>query len=83
MSRLELFLRGLVMPGLVALNVLALTAGAWPLVFVTSFGISFVWAGSVKGIASSVSDFGAKASYALGAGCGSVLGMAVGRWLAG
>jgi hypothetical protein len=82
MSRKELFCRGLVMPGLVALNVVALTARVWPLVFVTSFGISYVWAGSVKGIASSVSDLGSRVAYAGGAGCGAVLGMLIGGRLA-
>jgi hypothetical protein len=82
MTRWELFLRGCVMPSLVTCNVTAVSSGAWPLVLVTSFGISFVWAGSVRAIASSMSTIWDRLAYAGGAGVGGVVGMVVGRWLA-
>jgi hypothetical protein len=78
MSRRELFIRGLIMPGLVTLNVTTVQAQLWPLVFLTSALISYVWAGSVKGIASSFSSHGDQVAYALGAGLGGVLGMTLG-----
>lgn len=82
MSRWELFVRGLVMPSLVACNVKAIAAETWPLVLVTSFGISFVWAGSVRALGSSMGTTWDRFAYAAGAGAGGVLGMVVGGWLA-
>jgi hypothetical protein len=67
------------MPGLVSLNVVALTLGIWPLVFVTSFAISYVWAGSVRGIAASLTSRWDQVAYATGAGCGALVGALVGR----
>jgi hypothetical protein len=81
-SRWELFARGFVMPSLVACNVTALTVGSWALIFATSFGISFVWAGSVRAIAANLSTAWDRTAYATGAGFGGVLGWLVGRWLA-
>lgn len=81
MSRWQLFGRGVVTPGLVALNVVALQHRVWPAVFASSFLISFVWAGSVRAVAVTGSR-GDQVAYALGAGCGAVVGMVAGAWLA-
>ncbi len=83
MSRSELFIRGLIMPGLVTINVVTVQSRAWPLVFVTSALISYVWTGSVKGIASSFSTHGDQLAYAIGAGLGGVLGLLVGSVISG
>lgn len=86
MSHRELFLRGLGVPTLVTFNVRAVHAEPWwwaaLLVLVTGFLISFVWAGTVQGIAAAMKSRGAKVAYALGASVGSLLGMVVGRCIA-
>ena len=81
MSRWELFGRGFVMPCLVTCNAVAAVRGTWPVVLVLGFAISWIWSGSVRALAAACSEPADRLSYALGAGCGSVLGMVAGRWV--
>ena len=80
MTRLELAVRGLVMPSLVTCNVVAVQRRSVLLVFVLGVLISFVWSGSVRAI--TAATVGERCWYWLAAGVGSVLGMVVGAWLA-
>jgi hypothetical protein len=80
MTRWELFGRGFVMPCLATCNAVTANRGAWPAVFVLSFAISWVWWGTVQASAAAMKERtqAAQFSYALGAGCGGVVGMVLG-----
>lgn len=77
MNVVRVFLRGLVLVALVSANTRQIAAGRYVSAFIVGGLISLVWwANSAK----DRPDFpGAGAVYALGAGCGTVLGMYLGR----
>ena len=74
---IRLFLCGWLIVTLTAMNVAFIAAHAYPLAFVTGFGISFVWYGNT-GKASDDRSRLAHVVYASGAACGTATGM----WLA-
>jgi uncharacterized membrane protein len=61
--------------GLVATNTFLITQLYWVGIFIVSFLISLLWAFNVSKIA--VSTFNQKLTYALGAGCGAICGLAL------
>ncbi len=75
---LALYATALVQVGLVAANTWQIAHGKLAGVFLIGFSISFLWSWNVKRIA-----FGTLAdrlAYALGAGTGSLIGMAAAGW---
>lgn len=61
--------------GLVATNTFLITQLYWVGIFVVSFLISLLWAFNVSKIA--ISTTNQKLTYALGAGCGAISGLAI------
>jgi hypothetical protein len=59
--------------GCVAINTYFITQLNWIGIFVASFTISLLWAFNVSKI--SVSTTNQKLTYALGAGCGAIVGL--------
>jgi hypothetical protein len=75
----QIFLRGFVIVALVALNVRNVAGGDYGLAFVTGCAISVCWWLNA-GLASEARKKRAAALwYGLGAGCGTVVGMWVGK----
>ena len=82
MTRLELAARGLVMPALTTCAAVSAQRGSVWLVLVCGFLISYIWSGNVRALAAACATWSHRVAYASGASIGSVLGMAVGRWVA-
>lgn len=78
MTYSRLFMRGFVIVALTAWNVRHIAALQYPWAFAGGFGISFVWWGNSRGAAHSELRW-AREVYALGAACGTLLGMWLGR----
>ena len=72
---MKIFLTSFIQVGLVAINTLLIARGLFLGVFVVSFIISLIWCYNVGKI--SVSTLNQKFTYALGAGCGSVTGLLI------
>jgi len=72
---MKIFLTSFIQVGLVAINTLLIARGLFLGVFVVSFIISLIWCYNVGKI--SVSTLNQKLTYALGAGCGSVTGLLI------
>lgn len=78
MTHLRLFLRGFVIVTLTAYNVTNIAQGQYGHAFLGGFGISFVWWGNSRGAAHTEVAW-ARETYALGAACGTVVGMYLAR----
>jgi hypothetical protein len=78
-EHLRLWWRGFCIVALTATNVVQVTEGHWLGAFVVSFAISFVWWGNANRAAHHPARFGREV-YALGAACGTVVGLVVTRW---
>jgi hypothetical protein len=74
----RLFLRAYVQVALVSVNVAMIAASNWAGAYVTSFCLSWVWWGNARSAAHQGGRW-ARTVYALGAACGTVSGMLVGR----
>lgn len=70
---MKTFLTSFFQVGLVAINTLLIARGLFLGVFIVSFMISLLWAFNVSKIA--ISTINQKLTYALGAGCGSIVGL--------
>lgn len=70
---MKTFLTLFLQVGLVAINTLLIARGLFLGVFIVSFMISLLWAFNVSKIA--ISTINQKLTYALGAGCGSIVGL--------
>ena len=70
---MKTFLTSFFQVGLVAINTLLIARGLFLVVFIVSFMISLLWAFNVSKIA--ISTINQKLTYALGAGCGSIVGL--------
>lgn len=62
-----------------SLNVTQIALGHYATAFVTGGILSFVWWGNTRSAAHTDAP-GAQYAYAFGAACGTVCGMALGRW---
>lgn len=71
----KIFFTSFLQIGLVAINTYLITKLIWVGIFIISFLISYLWALNVSKI--SVSTKEAKLVYALGAGCGAVVGLLI------
>jgi hypothetical protein len=78
MPQLTLFSQGFLIVALTALNVRLISRGLWLGAFLTGFSISWVWWQNSQSANRSTVP-GARATYAIGAACGTVCGM----WLGG
>jgi hypothetical protein len=76
-----LFAQGWIYVGLQATNIAQIAKRHFVGAFVVGFLISWLWSWNVKGVAFR-SGWGA-VFYALGAGCGTVFGMLLVRWIYG
>lgn len=74
------FFRALLIVTLTSLNVVEVSRGFYLNAFFTGGVLSFVWWGNTR-TASRTEGRAAQFAYALGAGCGTVLGMFIGRHL--
>ena len=72
---MRIFLQSFFQVGLVAVSTILITKGYLIGIFVVSFLISLLWAFNVSRVA--ISTLNQKLTYALGAGCGSVLGVLI------
>lgn len=72
----RLFLRGWLIVTLTALNVSMIAWRAFPAAFVTGCAISALWYANA-GTAATDRSWRALCAYAVGAGCGTVTGMAL------
>jgi len=70
---MKTFLTSFMQVGCVAINTYFITKLNWIGIFVASFIISLLWAFNVSKI--SVSTTNQKLTYALGAGCGAIVGL--------
>lgn len=70
---MKTFLTSFFQVGLVAINTLLIARELFLGVFIVSFMISLLWAFNVSKIA--ISTINQKLTYALGAGCGSIVGL--------
>ena len=78
-DHLRLWWRGFSIVTLTAANVIQVTGGHWLGALLVGFGISFVWWGNAHRAAHHPARCGREA-YALGAACGTVVGMTITRW---
>lgn len=81
MTRLRLFIRGMVQVALVSAQVYLIAHQRWLGVACTGFAISYVWSHNVRSVA-----FGGerdRLAYSAGAACGAVAGMAATMWIYG
>jgi len=78
MILLSLFARAFLQVALVALNVRYISRGMYPHAFVTGFCISAFWWANA-GAAALLPGIAPLATYAAGAGLGTVVGMYLGR----
>jgi uncharacterized membrane protein YoaK (UPF0700 family) len=74
-----IFLRGFVIVALVALNVRNVAGGDYALAFVTGCAISVCWWLNAGLASEARKNRSAALWYGLGAGCGTVVGMWVGK----
>jgi len=81
-KHLTVFGRGFLIVSLTASNVGQIAAHHWGGAFAGGMAISFVWWGNSRGAAHSDLPW-ARECYALGAGCGTVFGMLLVRWIYG
>lgn len=72
---MKTFLTSFMQVGCVAINTYFITQLNWIGIFIASFTISLLWAFNVSKI--SVSTTNQKLTYALGAGCGAIVGLAL------
>jgi hypothetical protein len=72
---MKTFLTSFLQVGCVAINTYFITQINWIGIFIASFTISLLWAFNVSKI--SVSTTNQKLTYALGAGCGAVIGLLI------
>jgi len=70
---MKTFLTSFLQVGCVAINTYFITQLNWIGIFIASFTISLLWAFNVSKI--SVSTTNQKLTYALGAGCGAIVGL--------
>lgn len=70
---MKTFLTSFMQVGCVAINTYFITQLNWIGIFIASFTISLLWAFNVSKI--SVSTTNQKLTYALGAGCGAIVGL--------
>ncbi len=70
---MKTFLTSFIQIGMVAINTYFITQLNWIGIFIASFTISLLWAFNVSKI--SVSTTNQKLTYALGAGCGAIVGL--------
>lgn len=80
---LALFARGWLQVSLVAFSTVAIARGDYPASAMSGFLISLVWFFNARAAGRDTARWEAAVSYALGATCGTLTGMVVGRWLAG
>jgi hypothetical protein len=73
---MKIFFQSFFQIGLVAINTLLISKGIYFAVFIVSFIISLLWALNVSKVA--ISTIQQKLTYALGAGCGAVIGLFLG-----
>lgn len=76
------FVRGLALVSLTAANVSQIAGHHYVGAFVCGSGISWLWYRNARGAALDAAPW-LRECYAAGAGCGTVLGMVVMRWLYG
>jgi hypothetical protein len=81
-KQLHLFWRGFVIVLLTSANVGQIARGHYGGAFLGGTAISFVWWGNSRGAARSEVRF-AREAYAFGAGCGTLCGMLLVRWIYG
>lgn len=72
---MKIFLTSFFQVGLVAINTYLIMHLYWLGIFFVSFFISLLWAFNVSKV--SISTINAKLTYALGAGCGSITGLMI------
>jgi hypothetical protein len=72
---MKIFLQSFFQIGLVAINTMLISKGFYIGVFIVSFLISLLWAFNVSKVA--ISTINQKLIYALGAGCGAVIGLSL------
>jgi len=72
---MRIFFQSFFQVGLVAVSTIFITKGYIVGVFIVSFLISLLWAFNVSKVA--ISTLNQKLTYALGAGCGSVLAVLI------
>lgn len=77
---LLIFGRAFLQVALVSANVYQIAEGRYVGGFVVGTAISYLWHRNARS-AARVDLRGAAVTYALGAGCGTVTGMALSRWL--
>lgn len=82
MTHLRIFLRGLLIVTLTAMNVGQIASRHYGGAFLGGCAISFVWWGNSRGAAHSEAKYG-RECYALGAGLGTLAGMLLVRWFYG
>lgn len=80
-DRWELFGRGCGYVALQAGCAAAIAAHAYLVAFLFGFLLSLTWAQNVRALSATCADGVDRVVYALGAGVGTVLGMAAVRWL--
>lgn len=78
LALVKLFARGFMIVSLTASNVGQIAGGHWVGAFVGGCAISFVWFGNSRTAAHSEARYGREA-YAIGAGFGTIAGMALVR----
>ena len=79
MSPLRCFGRAFLIVMLTASNVQLIAAAAWVPMFVTGTLLSFCWWGNTR--VAAVGSSRDRLAYALGAGCGTVTGVWLARWV--
>lgn len=72
---MKIFFQSFFQIGLVAINTMLISKGLLLAVFFVSSLISLLWAFNVSKVA--ISTLQQKITYALGAGCGSIIGLVV------
>lgn len=74
-NNIKIFLQSFFQIGLVAINTMLISRGFYMGIFIVSFLISLLWAFNVSKVA--ISTIRQKIIYALGAGCGAIIGLIV------
>lgn len=75
-----LWFRAFAIVSITACNVVNVSRGHFGLAFVSGGALSCIWWGNTRSAAHSSLVWG-RWAYGFGAACGTVAGMAVGRWL--
>ena len=76
----HIFGRALLQVTLVAWNVVNVSQHDWVMAFLSGSAVSYVWWTNSKSAALAKAEYG-QLCYALGAGCGTIIGMATGYLL--